>query len=410
MAEQYEIKEIDTLLKQVLGDNIKVINYNTKTLTEPGENYGSLMLAVNVNIEDCTTDVPKTKCLSLVAKLPPSNQWIQEMFNSPLTFEKEIGFYKSIIPTLQSFQIENGMEVEIMNFFPKLYGARFNLNNTNVFDPNAVIMMENVKELGFDIGDRFVGFDYDTTKLILNDLAVFHAVPIALKLKKPDVFNEKLMPYLKKVTLFDLGDDIQQRMLHQLVEIVENNNELKKFVPRVEKNIMTHTKGMNDSLYKSEPFSTMCHCDYWVNNTLLKYDANGKPIKNMMVDFQILEYASLGNDVVFFLHSSVKQEVLDERYDDLLHVYYAKFIYTLKKFNCDIGPFAYESFLEELKMSANQMQFYHVLVMYKPIFMKKEGVKEDVSPEIMLSMDKLSDGYYEKFYGLVKHFIDRNWI
>lgn len=45
---------------------------------------------------------------------------------------------------------------------------------------------------GYRNVDRHVGFDYDTTKLIVRDMAVMHAVPIAFRLKKPDVFAEEI--------------------------------------------------------------------------------------------------------------------------------------------------------------------------------------------------------------------------
>lgn len=400
MEIEQEIKEIEVLLKTTLGENVQVIDYTTKHLTEPGENYGSLMLAVNVILNG-------GKKLKLVAKLPPVSPVWQKLFNSPLTFSKEIGLYKNIVPTLQQFQIEHGMKA--MDFFAKFYGGRTCLDlNSDSFDENAIILLENVKELGYAIGNRFIGFDYDTTKLILNDLAVFHATPIALKLKHPRVFEEKIKPYLTKHVYHE--NAFQELALKQIIDITNMNEELRKYVPRIKKVLDRNVNGMNGSLYKSEPFATMCHSDYWVNNTLIKFDSNGKAIHNVMVDFQIMEYASPGNDIVFFLHSSVQKEVLNERYDELLRVYYTKFIDTLEKFHCNLTPFSYDNFMNELKMSANQLQFFHTFLMYKPIYLKKEGAVGEPSLESLMSLDHVGNDYYDRCYALIRHFVNRNWI
>lgn len=411
MTNKHEIKELEKLIAPFLNKNKKFCSYSTKSLTEAGENYGSLMLAVDVIVENNESGLKKEEVIPMVAKLPPPNPWIQEMFNSPATFKKEIAFYNTIIPTLQKFQLECGVK-EVMNFFPKLYGARLNLNNNDNFDENAVILLENIKHSGYNIGDRFVGFDFESAKEILNDLAVFHATPIALKLKKPDVFKEKIMPYLKKIQLFVLEENMQTAIIEQMVGIIKKNDSVNMHVSKVEEVLKNSNNRIHLPAYQTEPFATMCHNDYWLNNTMLKYDENTKRIKNIMVDFQILEYGSPGNDVVFFLYSSVQKKVIDDNYDELINIYYNKFIDTLQKLHCDIKPFSYDKFLDQLKQSAYHMQFFHTFLMYKPIFTKKEGVKDmqETSPDIMLSLEYLSDDYYDKCYTLVKDFVKRNWI
>lgn len=401
MNDKYEIKELGALLKTIIGGEVNVIDYNTEPLTEPGENYGSVMLAVKVNVND--------KELSLVAKLPPPNPFIRKVFDSPSTFKKEIGFYEIVVPTLQQFQKENGLEP--MQIFPKFYGGRTCLDfNDDTFDENAAILLENVKDLGYVMGNRFDSFDYQTAESILSNLALFHATPIALKLKQPQVFEDKIKPYLKQMERFKFDEELSNSMLKQMVDTIESNVELRQFSQRFRKKIEENLKTMNEPFYKSEPFATICHCDFWVNNVLLKHDQNGKVVHNVMVDFQLTEYASPGHDVVFFLHSSVKQEVLNKHYEDLLKIYYSKFIETLEQFHCNLTPFSYDNFMEELKMSANQYQFFHVFLMYKPIFLEKGGSDKEPSPKTFLSMDHLNDKYYDRCYALVRDFVRRNWI
>lgn len=47
------------------------------------------------------------------------------------------------------------------------------------------------------------GFDLDTAKYILKNLATLHGVPLALKLKRPKEFKEKILPHINIIKLFN---------------------------------------------------------------------------------------------------------------------------------------------------------------------------------------------------------------
>jgi hypothetical protein len=119
--------------------------------------------------------------------VPPS-EFIQEVFNTPVTFRNEIAFYKDILPILQDFQRQHGVK-EVIDFVPKYYGSRRNLKgDEGKVDQDAVLLLENLKVANYTTFDRTQGFDLDAAKLIITDLAQFHAVPLALKLEKPEIF------------------------------------------------------------------------------------------------------------------------------------------------------------------------------------------------------------------------------
>jgi hypothetical protein len=47
-----EIKNIEDLIQ--LGEGKKIVNYKINRLTAPGENYGSLMLSVDISVKTAT--------------------------------------------------------------------------------------------------------------------------------------------------------------------------------------------------------------------------------------------------------------------------------------------------------------------------------------------------------------------
>lgn len=124
MAEKHDIKGIADLLQTTLQDGQQVANFTTKSLIATGENYGSLMLAVTATLK--TTEKEEESTLHVVAKLPPPNEWLKKMFNIPVTFKREIAMYNVVIPTLQTFQLQQGL-LEVFDGFPASYAARISL-------------------------------------------------------------------------------------------------------------------------------------------------------------------------------------------------------------------------------------------------------------------------------------------
>lgn len=140
----YEIRKLDDLVYKYISKDKTITNTEISPLTVLGENYGSLMLKVDLTLED---EKNRIEQLSLVAKMIPENQFFQDLFNTQLTFKLEAAFYQTIVPTLQNFQREKGI-TKVIDLFPNFYGARINLNGSENVDSDGVILMENLKVSG----------------------------------------------------------------------------------------------------------------------------------------------------------------------------------------------------------------------------------------------------------------------
>lgn len=139
------IKKINGLIKDTDCSGCEIVDTRVSKLTAPGENYGSIMLKVDIHLKD--PENGREKVIYGVAKLIPGHEKVREIFNIQVTFKNELAFYSTIIPTLEEFLEQNGLRSAI-NCFPKLIGGRINLNGSDVVDCDAVILLENLKASG----------------------------------------------------------------------------------------------------------------------------------------------------------------------------------------------------------------------------------------------------------------------
>ncbi|XP_023312787.1 uncharacterized protein LOC108915093, partial [Anoplophora glabripennis] len=205
--------------------------------------------------------------------------------------------------------------------------------------------------------DHHVSFDLETTQLILKDLAAFHAIPIALKLKKPEVFNEKIRPYLAPFPF--QPKPIKEEIKSVFLEMLQDSYKCIPWIPKV-KNIFENVRAAGDAPPK-EPFATVTHGDMWFNNTMIKFQ-NKVPVSNKIIDFQNCDYKSPATDLFFFLFTNVQTSVLQDDFDGLIEFYHKHFISHLEKLKCDTAPFSLPKFLEEMK-AATPVELGHCFMM-----------------------------------------------
>jgi thiamine kinase-like enzyme len=392
-----QIKNIENLIP--LGKGKKMVNWKIKRFTASGENYGSLMLSVDIVVKTPTG----SEEIHAIAKAIPHSEFIQKLFNAPVTFRNEITFYKKILPMLQRFQRQHGVK-EVIDFVAKYYGSRLNLKgDADKVDQDAVLLLENLTVANYTTLDRTQGFDLDAAKLIITDLAQFHAVPLAFKLKKPEIFEREIMPYLRLWVPKQRGRIYLRKKLSQLIDDIEELKPVKERILKVFDESFTPRE-------TRETFATIVHNDCWMNNFLFKLE-NGKPVKSVMVDYQSCSYGSPARDIVFFLFSSVKDDVLKDHYDDLIKLYHQIFMSTLGKLKCVKTPFIFEALQQEINYEARYSQFVHVAFMLYPIFIPKAEVRDitEHDAKMMLS-HKIPEAQKRKFVFIVNEFIKRKWI
>ena len=92
-------------------------------------------------------------------------------------FEKEVGFYKEIIPLLnQNFEILHERPLRVPKYFYSVTKEK-----------GQVIFLEDMRKKGFKMVDRKIGMDRNHTMLVMKELARLHAISVVLIIQKRKV-------------------------------------------------------------------------------------------------------------------------------------------------------------------------------------------------------------------------------
>ncbi|XP_077279633.1 uncharacterized protein LOC143907027 [Temnothorax americanus] len=399
------VKNLDALLMQTCGPNFRIHDVEWKHLTDPGENFGSVILAVTINVEQND----KKRILNVVVKLPPKSAYLLDLFDSPLTFKKELEFYSMVAPEFLKLQNKNGIPREALSVIvPQFLGGRLGLRDPQCFDEQAAIVLENLKSHDYTTQDRIAGLDKEHMDFAIAHLAKLHAITIGLKLKKPEFFEKTVLPCL--------GYPLTEAAMNGALDMVQKaHNDYKSmkeanvYLDRIEK---TLEYGLKDDITPEEPWATLVHGDFWVNNMMFKYDESGRPINMKIVDFQLTTYNYGVNDLIFFLISSSRKEILDNHLDDMIDFYYDSFIESLKSLNVDTNAFPRGQFMEQLNQCA-PVKFSQCIMMVQVIQAARGSVSQtatETANELVFTGGIDDDNYKQKMLHILSIFDQKGWL
>lgn len=413
-----EIQNLDELLSRYLRRSVKVLKQDSKLLTAPGENYGSVMMALSVTTVD---ERNSEEHLNLVAKTIPTNEMLRKLFQVQISFVKELNVYVKIVPALRDLEDEHSVNTNrASDLFCRCYGGRNNLQgNDGIVDENAVILLENLKLSGYSNGDRLHGFNFDAAVLVLQNLARFHATPIALKILKPQVFESTIgatfavVPEPNKLDAHKIDrfvTGLQGVIVH---ENEDNEKELLPYAREVVKNVRAT---LADSMFQKDdpkkPFVTFGHSDFWVNNMMIRNDEDNKPASLKIIDFQTPGHQSLACDLLFFMYSSISADVLYSNEDEFLRIYYDSFINCLEAFELkDLEDFTWDKFISEIQAQSSFV-LSQIMFMYKVILMERGEIDDmnNFNEDHMFNFDNVSDNCKFRMKKTFESFVKRGWL
>lgn len=252
---------------------------------------------------------------------------------------------------------------------------------------------------GFENSVREIGLNLNGAEMILKDLAIFHGTAIALKLKKPDVFKEKIRP---QCTAFDFPKEPVIPIFNILRKLIQTFPEYAHLAEKA-----TNFVDKETPRTFREPFATLIHFDLWVNNILNKFE-NDEIARNVFVDFQVYDYRSPASDVFFFMWSSVQKEVLEQHIDHLISHYHKKLLNTLKCFEIDTAMFELENFEKELQTEAS-FEFGHAL-MFTFLLKFVKNLDNHNMHKFDLELSDINQKLKDMIYFMVKECSKRGWL
>ncbi|XP_043280129.1 uncharacterized protein [Venturia canescens] len=404
------VKNLTSLLSKKLGNDLKIVKVDWKNLTDPGDNYGSLIIAVNATVERNS----RTEVVNLVVKLPPPSAWLQELFNTPFTFLKELQFYRDLTPAFMALQRENKItEAESTWLGADYYGGRMGLGEGDVFDDEAAIVLENLNYSGYKTVDRLLGLNSSQADLAVRKLGKLHGIVIAMRTRKPEIFEKLILPALvqpaNETAKNCVGDMIAKALADlNLIPGCE------AYLTSVEKT-MKYLESLEESPEMEKPkdkWATLVHNDFWTNNMMFKHDEATKSVVDMkIVDFQLCVYDYGVKDLIFFLISSPTQQVIEEEFDRLIDRYYEAFADTLRSMTVDPTNYPKKEFHQRFNECAT-LKFPQCLMMNQVIKSKPDVVPkmEDIkSKENFLTIGG-GEIYNQKMLHTLQFYHKRGWL
>lgn len=411
---QLSKQDLEALLRPGLGRDLVVESFTSEALTQPGENYGSTMLAIEVKIHKRKENT-SSKNLSLVAKLVPPSEFLWKLFDPPNTFCKEITCYTSVQAAYKKLQNEKGIPRDkFVDVFPKCYGVRTTLSEEigDKADENAAILLENLKTKNYRLGDRRVGLDLKHVQLVVSQLARFHALSVALKILKPQVFKNTVLKACKPHNRSFDEEEMQENTL-KLMKVIKAIPGCEDYHDRIQKSSELANLMKLDSsvLLPREPYATFSHTDLWVNNMMFCYDSynENNPTGVKFLDFQGIVYDSPVKDLLFFLYTSAAEGVRAKHHDELIRLYHENFTDCLKDMGCDISSFTFQSLLEEIDMFAPS-EVDHILFLLIPICAERTDVPEISGVDLEFFYREPNDIYKRKAKEYIIDCVQRGWL
>lgn len=226
-----------------------------------GDGFSGILIKVAIVENDSSRE------LNVVVKSPPKDAFRRQAMGTMKLFEREVFMYSELLPEFVKFQRENYLTLGFYEF-PKCYLAEYDIVNDD-----TVIIMEDLKSLGYKMIDKNVPINYEHAKLSMATIGRFHAISFALRDRNPAVFEkfQKLDDITSNLMDNEMMASFFQGCIDRAIGTLRDD-EVKR------RNKMLNLKENMKEIMRdlgnpagAEPYAVVIHGDCWPNNFLFKY-------------------------------------------------------------------------------------------------------------------------------------------
>lgn len=209
--------------------------------------------------------------LPVICKLLPDNIERRETFCASVLFEREVYFYKTILPIFVKFLKDRNIDVDKeFSMYPKCFAA--------VCDPQSdqhLIIMENLKVSDYDLWPKTVPIDTGSVATVLTELGKFHAVSFGIYDQRREIFDGMFRVSEPFRAMFK-GNGAPETMvsgaIQQTIDLLDDKVEI-EIMQRVKDNYERWIKDYLNSDAAGR-FSVLNHGDLWNNNMMFNLKSN----------------------------------------------------------------------------------------------------------------------------------------
>ncbi|XP_063363804.1 uncharacterized protein LOC134652526 isoform X1 [Cydia amplana] len=320
---------LQNLLKEDYPD-VTIQDFEGAPGTKRGDNYTSMVFRIQLKgiqkrryPDASETTQPWTG--SIIYKCLPDSIERRKTFKSEELFCNEVAFYNKIWPALNGFQQQRKVKSSF-TAIPKCYLAQEDL-----------VILKDLKQQGFVMPDRRQGLTIEQCYFVLKNLSQFHALSLAMKHYNPEEFYELLnvQDGISEVLFTGDNEDYYKSYYREAtrnaVDMVEEEladcEDKEKYLSKFREFCSEETffQMMVSLVTPREPMAVINHGDCWTNNFLFRY-VDGDIAEMVIVDFQLVRYASPALDLAYLLYLCLTREQRTEHLPSLLE-YYSEELY-----------------------------------------------------------------------------------
>uniref|UniRef100_A0A336MPH4 CSON004997 protein n=1 Tax=Culicoides sonorensis TaxID=179676 RepID=A0A336MPH4_CULSO len=291
-------------------NDFTIESFEVSRASGKGDNYLGTLLRVKVVIFQVKDK--KTVEQFYIVKTSAGDGNMSEEISSQLNaYPKEMEVYGKILPAFEAIWKEHGIE---MTFGPKCFGI--------FHEPVDIIVLEDLSQDGFSIGNRCIGLDLNHALLVVEKLAQFHATSV--------IYSEKYGKFDKKFENGYFSNELytdQWKAYYN--KITTSFREAMLSWPGFE-NIVKKSEAWGENVYKHgikavemhpNDFRCLVHGDAWLNNLMFKETSDGPPKDIKLIDFQLASLGTPIQDLFYFMTSSLMEDVRVENFDTIIAHY-----------------------------------------------------------------------------------------
>ncbi len=237
-----------------------------------------------------------------ILKLPRPESTIRGLFEKSF-HDHEIFVYETILPRLNSL-LEQPLSPA------RYYTAK-----------NKTLILEDLSEYSEYRPEKSEDqLGYQHCAVALQTLAKLHASSFKFGQENPRLrtqMNEKFYLNDTSYLKYLLGTFVP----HIRLTLKDENypeNHITEFLKMLEEGPFDMPDFANSDPF---PFSVLAHGNFNTSNILFKYGPDGGPCGAKIIDFQTSAWATPAIDVVYFALTSMKMEISENNFDDLVKVY-----------------------------------------------------------------------------------------
>jgi thiamine kinase-like enzyme len=310
----------ESLDKVALAEGFRNYDISIDHGSSIGDGFVGIMIKAKIQELDIHF---RHKSLTVLAKIPPQNQLRRQMMKSIDLFKREIYVYNILLPEFVKFQEDHKISKQRGFYnFAKVYYADYNEEMDD-----AIIIMEDLRERNCKMWSKYKPMNFEHSKLLISALGRLHGLSLAMKLKKPEIFEKfkELDDLFFKLSAdnenFEFDKYLEINIRTAIEALDPNDLKKKQRAMKVLDGLIEQIKPCVDPK-EAEPFSVVTHGDCWTNNFLFHYGARGAPEEIILIDWQVSRYCSPIIDLVNFLFICTDHEFRVKHWDELINIYH----------------------------------------------------------------------------------------